>query len=543
MGRKTYLRGITLALAAMHSLPARHHLADFFAGPNPADAWKGFGALGAIALLVLPQRIQARLATLVWKYRLIGVVIAVAHVVPALDHLPKLFAAFTFGDAWKGIGATIAILWFLAPRAVQLAFVRAPQRPVKLAALGVAAAVLLAACGPNGLGPSGTNDPDAAGGGSCQPCVIDTDCPSGSVCAQLGGDSYCAATCTQPSDCQSDQQCLSVSTVSGDQAQACVQTASTTCGLNASQGDGGTTPGQDGSGPPPTSFDGGVTSNIGANGGTESNLFFAIVGDTRPATEDDTAHYPTAIISKIFSDLASLKTVPPFVVSTGDYQFSNPYGSQASAQLQLYLGAKGSYTGIQFPAMGNHECTGGTSSNCGAGNTNGVTNNYSAFMSDMLAPIQKTKPYYAINVSAPNNAWTAKFVFIAANAWDSTQSSWFDSAMSQSTTYTFVVRHEPASANTAPGVTPSETIMAKHPYTLAIVGHSHEYYHSKYNSPKEVVIGNGGAPLATNQNYGYGIVAQRSDGSLTVDMLDYQTNLTVSSFHFAVNADGSPAAP
>ena len=82
--------------------------------------------------------------------------------------------------------------------------------------------------------------------------------------------------------------------------------------------------------------------------------------------------------------------------------------------------------------------------------------------------------------------------------------------------------------------------MAKYPYTLAIVGHSHSST-TEYNSPREVVIGNGGAPLATDQNYGYGIVAQRSDGTLTVDMYDYQTNLAVSSFHFAVHADGSAA--
>jgi hypothetical protein len=417
-----------------------------------------------------------------------------------------------------------------------------PRIKVRTVAVTAAAAVVLASCAQNGMDPVGTGDPDASGGGACFACVIDTDCANGSVCAQLGGDSYCAASCTSQSDCAPSEQCMAVSTVTGDQAQVCVQTASTTCGLNPSQQpvDAGSAPPEE-AGPPPQTYDAGVTSTIGPSGGTESNLFFAIVGDTRPATEDDTAHYPTAIISKIFSDLSSLKTVPPFVVSTGDYQFSNPYGNEAAAQLALYLKAKGNYPGVQFPAMGNHECTGGTSSNCGTGNTNGITNNYSEFISQLLGPIQKTKPYYVVNVNAPNNAWTAKFVFIAANAWDSTQASWLDSTLAQSTTYTFVVRHEPASATTAPGVGPSETIMKKHPYTLAIVGHSHEYYHSKYSNPKEVVIGNGGAPLATNQNYGYGIVAQRSDGSLAVDMYDYQTNAAVTSFHFAVKPDGSAA--
>ncbi len=580
----------------MHVLPARHHLGDFLAHPSLADAWKGFGAVFAMAVLALPTRVHARIAVALWRHRAlgaaVGVGIAVVHAVPAADHLPRVFYALSYGDAWRGVGAAIAIAWFLAPRGAQLAVVRAlgarTVGPRTLLAAS-AIAVLAAACANNGLQDGDGGAPDATSGGSCTACVIDTDCPSGNVCAQLGGDSYCAANCTQQSDCQSGEQCMSVVTVTGDQAQVCVQTASTTCGPSP-QDDAGTTgacPGfadpSTGAGctscttqsrpdcqangcyggwycntqtnkcqsPPsncgtpaadggvPTSYDGGVAANIGPNGGTESHLYFAVVGDTRPATEDDTSHYPTAIISKIFSDLTSLATVPPFVVSTGDYQFSNPYGTESSAQLNLYLAAKGSYPGVQFPAMGNHECTGATASNCGQGNTNGITNNYSSFMSAMLGPIQKTDPYYAVNVAANDNSWTAKFVFVAANAWDSTQSTWLDATLSQATTYTFVVRHEPASANTAPGVTPSETIMAKHPYTLAIVGHSHEFYHSKYSNPREVVIGNGGAPIATNQNYGYAIVAQRTDGALTVDMYDYQTNQAVTSFHFAVKADGT----
>src|SRR4029077_20731613 len=121
-------------------------------------------------------------------------------------------------------------------------------------------------------------------------------------------------------------------------------------------------------------------------------------GDTRPPNEDEIANYPTAIITKIFADLAAMNPAPPYVVSTGDYQYSNPFNSGAAAQLQLYQGAKGSYTGLQFPAMGNHECTGATDSNCSGGYT---TNNFKSFLSSMLAPIQKTLPYYSINVSAP----------------------------------------------------------------------------------------------------------------------------------------------
>jgi Calcineurin-like phosphoesterase len=279
---------------------------------------------------------------------------------------------------------------------------------------------------------------------------------------------------------------------------------------------------------------------LGTDGGTQSSLYFAVVGDTRPPNEDETSSYPTAIITTIFSDLAMMQPSPPFVVSTGDYQYSNPTGTQSAAQLALYMAAKGSYTGIQFPAMGNHECTGSTDSNCGSGNTNGLTTNYNNFLSTMLAPIGQTLPYYVININAPDKSWTSKFVFVAANAWDSTQSAWFTQQMQVTTTYTFVVRHESADANTAPGVTPSESIMAMYPYTLAIVGHSHEYEHTSAH-PREVIIGNGGAPLSTKQNYGYGIFTQRTDGAIQVDMYDYMTNTPDMSFRFAVNPDGSAA--
>src|SRR6185437_13466465 len=77
--------------------------------------------------------------------------------------------------------------------------------------------------------------------------------------------------------------------------------------------------------------------------GSAGDLRFAIVGDTRPPNEDDTANYPTAIITKIWQDVAGAQ--PMFAISTGDYMFASTSGSQASAQLDLYLGARAKYTG------------------------------------------------------------------------------------------------------------------------------------------------------------------------------------------------------
>ena len=48
-----------------------------------------------------------------------------------------------------------------------------------------------------------------------------------------------------------------------------------------------------------------------------------------------------------------------------------------------------------------------------------------------------------------------------------------------------------------------------------IVGHSHTYGHYTSPYPREVLIGNGGAPLtSTTKDYGFGLFKQRSDGAI-----------------------------
>jgi hypothetical protein len=313
---------------------------------------------------------------------------------------------------------------------------------------------------------------------------------------------------------------------------------STTTNDVASPGDAGHGGGSVSDAPTATTHhDSGAPTGVGANGGTVSSLRFTVIGDTRPASVDDLAGYPTAVIDALYQDIAKLQPAALFSVSTGDYQFSTPYGNEASSQLNLYLAARAKFPGPFFPAMGNHECTGGTASNCGPGNTNGMTDNYNQFMAMMLGPIQKTKPYYSINIDASDGSWTSKFVFVAANAWDSGQDSWLQQTMAQKTTYTFVVRHESSYVTETPGVSPSDAIINASAYTLLIVGHSHTYEH---RGGKEVLFGNGGAPLSGSLNYGYGVFSQRQDGAIVVDAMDYQTNQADPSFHFVVKPDGSP---
>jgi hypothetical protein len=155
-------------------------------------------------------------------------------------------------------------------------------------------------------------------------------------------------------------------------------------------------------------------------------------------------------------------------------------------------------------------------------------------MQQMLAPLGKQSPYYAINVNAADGSWTAKFVFIAANAWDSNQSSWLQGVMAQQTTYTFVMRHEPSAAS-SPGTGPSDQIINQFSYTMLITGHTHTF---SYRGSNYVVIGNGGAPVTGGVNYGYVIAQQRSDGAIVFTAKDYQSLQTVQTF--AVTAKGTP---
>ncbi|HKA88559.1 MAG TPA: metallophosphoesterase [Haliangiales bacterium] len=268
----------------------------------------------------------------------------------------------------------------------------------------------------------------------------------------------------------------------------------------------------------------------------QDTLRFAIAGDTRPAVIDDTSAYPTAVITKIFQDLQAESPRPGFAVATGDYQFSSTSGTQAGLQLDLYIQARANFANTVYPAMGNHECTGATVSNCGPGTTNGLTGIYNQYVAKILNPLGLHNPYYSLLVQPANKAWTAKIVFVAANAWTPDQATWLDSVLAQPTTYTFVVRHESSKANTAPGVDPSGAIIAKYPYTMLIVGHAHTY---KHLSQKEIIVGNGGAPLSSGSSYGYGIVEQQADGTVQITMHDYATRAVVDTF--AVNADGSPA--
>ncbi len=315
-------------------------------------------------------------------------------------------------------------------------------------------------------------------------------------------------------------------------------TACTGSGCGGGDDDAGADANAVGPPPPPSPDAGPVVGTVTGMGGSVSRLLFAVVGDTRPALPNDTQGYPTQIVTGIYNDLAASTPVPSFVVTTGDYQFASTNSPECAIQIGLYVTARAAYKNPVFPTLGNHECTGADVSNCGIGNTDGITNNYTAFMKQLLQPLGYTKPYYEVDINAIDKSWTSKFIYVAGNAWDSTQAAWLETALSRPTTYTFFVRHESINSTPAPtGVSASEMILAKHPYTLEIVGHTHSYHH--YKNSKEVLVGNGGAPL-TSKSYGYAIISQRPDGALVGDMVDATTKALDGYFHFVVKPDGTP---
>jgi hypothetical protein len=59
--------------------------------------------------------------------------LAVAHLVPAADHLPMWLDAPTWGDGWRGIGALAAAVLCATPHAVRVRLARAIVRSRRVA--------------------------------------------------------------------------------------------------------------------------------------------------------------------------------------------------------------------------------------------------------------------------------------------------------------------------------------------------------------------------------------------------------------------------
>jgi hypothetical protein len=296
---------------------------------------------------------------------------------------------------------------------------------------------------------------------------------------------------------------------------------------------------------------------------TMSNLVFGAFGDVRPNNPNDTANYPDAILSSIFSGLTALGV--SFAVDAGDhcFQSTTSSGSFCHTQFVSHFMADMSahYAGQLVPTMGNHEGCGteaATSGNCTSW-TSGLVHD---FLVDIVQPTtgQSANPYYSL---LAHGSWgTAKFVVVAANAWTSAQNTWLTNTLNVPTTYTFVLRHEPSNDTRAPGVTPSESLNQSHfssgTLTLSITGHTHlvqlpggtQPYGDTFGATKayETILGNAGAPLDAGPYYGFALFTRRAgDGAVVAqayetmssDGVTHLNNTPDPNFRFAVNPNGT----
>jgi hypothetical protein len=211
------------------------------------------------------------------------------------------------------------------------------------------------------------------------------------------------------------------------------------------------------------------------------------------------------------------------------YICSSDY-TTATDQMQLYMQAT-QLLGNKptFLTMGNHECTETTI--CTVGSSDG---RFMAFMDALSGANISNQPYYSVDVTT--NAGLARFVVVADNAWDSTQSSWLQSTLADADArakYTFIMRHHPMDNVDLTAFQDIATMIRAHKYTILFTGHTHEYKLDLGNDPlgHTIVVGIGGAPFnGSGTYYGYGTVEQRVDDNLAVRIFDQATGNQTAAF-------------
>lgn len=272
--------------------------------------------------------------------------------------------------------------------------------------------------------------------------------------------------------------------------------------------------------PGPDMSSGGGNGMVGPGGGTVDRLYFAFHGDTRPDNPDDTANYPTDIITAIYKREAAAGV--QFAVDLGDH-LNSTVAMEAQAQMGLYMKAAQSLGKPTFMTMGNHECS-----------IKGFCDNTDPDQAAYLAALKpiSASPYYSIDIKTSSG--TATFIFIADNTWDKNQSAWLEATLKKadaSSKYTFVMRHHPLGYAKL-SVPDENAIIQAHKYSLLLVSHQHLYSRDPADkSGRTVILGCGGASLDPSQQYyGFGTVAQEKDDSLTVSIYDQASNMIQDTF-------------
>lgn len=246
--------------------------------------------------------------------------------------------------------------------------------------------------------------------------------------------------------------------------------------------------------------------SVDADGGTVDRLWFATTGDTRPHNCDDTANYPRAAIAQIAAAMKALRV--QFTVDLGDHMYvCNQDEAEAVQQMGYYTSAIGSGPPTWWMTMGNHECGNNTwPYSCFVGGRHDA--NFAAYMEALKRP----QPYYFADVAT--HSGLARFVMIADDSWDSTQSAWLTATLADADArakYTIVARHHPVQG-TRTGAVEILNVLKAHKVSLILTAHNHDYEHDTASwSGRSAVVGLGGAGSA----WGFATVLQNPDDTLT----------------------------
>jgi hypothetical protein len=73
-----------------------------------------------------------------------------------------------------------------------------------------------------------------------------------------------------------------------------------------------------------------------------------------------------------------------------------------------------------------------------------------------------------------------------------------------------------------------DALLAKYPFNMVLVGHSHTYSHTG----KQLLEGVGGAPITGGAAYGYATIEQLPDGRFQVVQWNSTTRLPVDTYTF-----------
>jgi hypothetical protein len=363
----------------------------------------------------------------------------------------------------------------------------------------------------------------------CAACTNDADCGGSPCFGDVTGHHYCGRSCA--GGCPSGYACLPLQGTAGQVTQSCFPT-SQTCAPAADMSTNGVDP-TPAPCPPPS---GGSVTLQGNN--TVDRLYFGYAGDTRPGPGWNQTwpmdSYPPAtqsIVNGIFTRLKDHGV--EFMIDGGDHM--EPYThAQAKGHMDSYLQAASLLGKSVFMTFGNHECDNAYNTNntsCSYPNAATLDWRMTAYMDALAKLTGATLPYYRFDVTT--QAGLAVFLVVADDAWDAAQQSWLTAQLidaDKRAKYTFVSKHHPDGNTELPAFQEIANLVKQHKYTLFLTGHYHEYKHYA-STPRSVIMGSGGAPLATSQSwYGYLTVMQCPDDRIQVTAYDEATGQAQETF-------------